>query len=143
TGCAYVAGAGDLLDTAPLLGPLASNGGTTQTHALLANSPAIDAGDNAGCAAAPVNGVDQRGTVRPQGAACDIGAYEAAATAIEEELPPTITLVIPPGGGVLQRFPVRLEFPAGALPEGTTVTLEVFPGEVPALPPGVSLVTPA
>jgi predicted outer membrane repeat protein len=29
----------------PLLGPLADNGGPTQTHALLAGSPAIDAGD--------------------------------------------------------------------------------------------------
>jgi CSLREA domain-containing protein len=31
----------------PLLGPLASNGGPTQTHALLAGSPALDAGGNA------------------------------------------------------------------------------------------------
>src|SRR5207237_1291298 len=39
-------------------------------------SPAIDAGENIACAAAPVNGVDQRGQVRPNGSACDIGAYE-------------------------------------------------------------------
>lgn len=30
----------------PLLGPLANNGGPTLTHALLSNSPALDAGDN-------------------------------------------------------------------------------------------------
>ena len=30
----------------PGLGPLAANGGTTQTHALLIDSPALDAGDN-------------------------------------------------------------------------------------------------
>ena len=55
----------------PLLGPLQNNGGPTDTMALLLDSPAIDAGTNAGCPA-----VDQRGTVRPQGAACDIGAFE-------------------------------------------------------------------
>ncbi len=53
------------------LGPLQNNGGLTFTHALLAGSPAIDAGDNATCAA-----TDQRGTSRPQNVACDIGAYE-------------------------------------------------------------------
>lgn len=60
----------------PLLGPLADNGGPTQTFALLPGSPAIDAGNNAACAAAPVNNLDQRGVTRPQGARCDIGAYE-------------------------------------------------------------------
>jgi len=70
-GCATSALAVD-----PLLGPLADNGGSTQTHALLAGSPAIDAGNSAICAAAPVNGKDQRDIPRPQGASCDIGAYE-------------------------------------------------------------------
>ncbi len=63
-------------NTNPLLGALANNGGLTDTHALLDGSPAIDAGDNATCAAAPVSGVDQRGVLRPQGLVCDIGAYE-------------------------------------------------------------------
>ena len=53
------------------------NGGPTQTMALGAGSAARDAGDDAICAAAPVNGRDQRGVARPQGAGCDIGAYEA------------------------------------------------------------------
>ncbi len=57
----------------PLLAPLANNGGPTNTMALLAGSPAIDHGINEGCPA-----TDQRGVVRPQGAACDIGAYELA-----------------------------------------------------------------
>ncbi len=35
----------DLVGVAPLLGPLADNGGPTGTHALLPGSPAIDAGD--------------------------------------------------------------------------------------------------
>src|SRR5262249_13961443 len=60
------------------LGPLADNGGSTFTHALLPGSQAIDTGDDAVCAAAPVNGVDQRGVHRPQGAHCDTGAFEAA-----------------------------------------------------------------
>jgi len=53
------------------LGPLQDNGGSTFTHALLPNSPAIDAGSNANCPA-----TDQRGVSRPQGTACDIGAFE-------------------------------------------------------------------
>jgi predicted outer membrane repeat protein len=60
----------------PLLGPLADNGGATQTMALLAGSPAIDTGDDAVCLADPVNGFDQRGVTRPQGPHCDIGAFE-------------------------------------------------------------------
>lgn len=72
-----VAQASDLSSGTANLGPLADNGGPAPTHALLAGSDALDAGDNAVCAAAPVNGVDQRGVARPQGAQCDIGAYEA------------------------------------------------------------------
>ena len=60
----------------PLLGPLSDNGGPTRTIPLLRGSLAIDAGDDAVCAAPPVSGVDQRGATRPQGAHCDIGAFE-------------------------------------------------------------------
>jgi beta-glucanase (GH16 family) len=55
-----------------LLGPLADNGGPTLTHALGSGSPAIDAADATACPA-----TDQRGVVRPQGAGCDVGAFEA------------------------------------------------------------------
>jgi hypothetical protein len=65
-------GATDLVGVNALLGPLASNGGPTQTQALLAGSPAIDAAEAASSPA-----VDQRGVARPQGAGFDIGAYEA------------------------------------------------------------------
>jgi CSLREA domain-containing protein len=60
-------------NTDPGLGPLADNGGPTATHALLAGSPAIDMGGSSadGCLS-----TDQRGITRPQGAACDIGAFE-------------------------------------------------------------------
>ena len=60
----------------PKLGPLANNGGSTRTFALLSGSPAIDAGDDATCSAAPVNNKDQRGVARTYGTHCDIGAYE-------------------------------------------------------------------
>jgi hypothetical protein len=61
------------------LGPLANNGGPTLSHALLAGSPAINAGDPA--AVAGINGVpvhDQRGApfTRVFGGRIDIGAVE-------------------------------------------------------------------
>lgn len=69
---------GDLSNIDPQLGPLQDNGGPTETHALPSNSPAIDAGDPDGCldAGNDLLLTDQRGATRPQGAACDIGAYE-------------------------------------------------------------------
>jgi CSLREA domain-containing protein len=63
--------AGDLKNTAPLLGALANNGGPTVTHAELTESPTIDRGNPAICP-----GTDQRGFPRPFGPACDIGAFE-------------------------------------------------------------------
>jgi hypothetical protein len=75
TDCAFTA-TGDQLNTDPKLGPLGSNGGPTQTMALLSSSPAIDAGDPACPAAGTDEGTDQRGVTRPQGPACDIGAFE-------------------------------------------------------------------
>jgi hypothetical protein len=62
-----------------MLGPLANNGGPTKTMKLLAGSPAIDMGNSSFCSASPVNAMDQRGGARPQGAGCDIGAYESGA----------------------------------------------------------------
>ncbi len=54
----------------PRIEDLDFNGGLTPTHALLPDSPAIDAG-GLDCLF-----TDQRGVARPVGAACDIGAFE-------------------------------------------------------------------
>ena len=61
----------------PLLGPLADNGGQTQTHALLPGSPAIDAGDPS-IVFNPAEH-DQRGApfTRVHGGRIDIGAVES------------------------------------------------------------------
>lgn len=71
---------GNLTGVDPNLGPLQDNGGTTQTHALLSGSPAIDKGESFGSA------TDQRGLTRPVdnpsipnsagGNGSDIGAFE-------------------------------------------------------------------
>jgi len=54
----------------PRIGPLADNGGPTETHALLTGSPAIDAV----VGTCPPPSVDQRGM--PRTGTCDIGAFE-------------------------------------------------------------------
>lgn len=69
------AGSSDLVTGVLGLGTLADNGGPTHTEALQAGSPAIDAAADAACAA-ETGAADQRGVARPQGAHCDIGAYE-------------------------------------------------------------------
>jgi predicted outer membrane repeat protein len=78
-----VVGSGNLLGVSPNLGPLAFNGGPTRTHALLAGSPAINAGSNPLALA-----TDQRGVGFPRvfGAAADMGAFELA--------PPTLANVV-------------------------------------------------
>ncbi len=62
----------------PMLGPLADNGGPTQTHALLFGSPAVDAGNDALTVAPDGTALpaDQRGQERFW-RAVDMGAYEA------------------------------------------------------------------
>ena len=54
---------------------LRNNGGPTPTLALLLGSPAIDRIPLKACLLNTI-GTDQRGVKRPQGATCDIGAYE-------------------------------------------------------------------
>ena len=84
TDCGFKA-TGDIQGVDPFLGKLSDNGGQTDTHALSADSKALDAANDATCLAA-----DQRGFFRPQGPACDIGAYE-------RDQPPETTLNGPSG----------------------------------------------
>jgi hypothetical protein len=70
-GCNISASSGDQFDVDPLLGAFDPAQGI---YPLLPSSPAIDAGNPATCLA-----TDQRGVTRPQGARCDIGAFELEA----------------------------------------------------------------
>jgi hypothetical protein len=100
TGSATIGGdtTGNITGQDPNLGPLQNNGGPTQTHKLLAGSPALDAGNSCvltvdGCAAgdpAVALTTDQRGTGFTRSAdsasdadetdEVDIGAYEERAS---------------------------------------------------------------
>jgi hypothetical protein len=92
TGCNFIATTGDQVGTNanpidPLLSSLQNNGGTTFTHALSPYSPAVDAGDPAGCrnSTGGLLTIDQRGYNRTTDgdldgiAICDIGAIELPA----------------------------------------------------------------
>lgn len=101
----------NLVGQDPLLGPLADNGGLTQTHTLLEGSPAIDQGSNPNLLVG-----DQRGTafartvddpvVANASDGTDIGAVEIgqlAATLDFGDAPEAISV-----GGTLRQYPTRL-----------------------------------
>lgn len=90
TSCGFSAANHSENSVNPGLGALAPNGGPTQAMALAANSPAVNAipATVPGCA----HSTDQRGVSRPQGPACDIGAYEL------------IIKVPPPPGGPIRGY---------------------------------------
>lgn len=101
------------------LGPLQDNGGATLTHALLAGSMAIDAGNNAVCAAAPIGGVDQRGRPRPGANAttCDIGAFE-----VQQDAPPPTPTPVPVTSTPTPTATVVTPVPGTAPPAATGIT---------------------
>ena len=70
----YVDGGNNIIDPDPALGPLADNGGPTETMAISTASPAYNAGSSA-------EQFDQRGVPRPQNGSDDIGAFELDDTA--------------------------------------------------------------
>ena len=82
-----LSGTNNITGQPALLGPLANNRGPTQTHALLAGSPAINAGSNALIPSGVTT--DQRGFARVEGGTVDFGALESDLT------PPTISLSAP------------------------------------------------
>jgi len=83
----FTGGGTDLVETDPLLAPLANYGGPTETQALCSGpgvpkgvcsgpSPALDAGDDAVTGPPDNLTTDQRGLNRNAGLHVDIGAYE-------------------------------------------------------------------
>ncbi len=74
TACGFTNGTnGNIVGPDPNLGALI---GSPAYFLLNAGSLAINAGSDAKCAAAPVSNTSQNGVTRPQGAHCDIGAFE-------------------------------------------------------------------
>lgn len=120
--------ASDLLNVNPLLGALVNNGGTTQTQALLAGSPAIDAGNNTGAPA-----IDQRGAARPVGAFVDIGAFEFGVS-LFSGITSTGSNVNTPLGSVSVTF-------SGVTQSGTTTQISILPSAAGTLPGGYTLGT--
>jgi predicted outer membrane repeat protein len=82
------------LNVDPNLGPLANNGGPTQTMALPLGSPAVDGVPATGAGCPPT---DQRGVSRPQGPSCDVGAFELQVAPTPTPVPPTPTPAPVPG----------------------------------------------
>jgi len=96
SGCQYSAGTGDHVVVSARnlrLTPLQDNSGSTFTHALMEGSPAIDAGNPAtpGSDGNSCLVTDQRGVARPDGARCDIGAFEGSMPWIPSPLVNTYT----------------------------------------------------
>jgi hypothetical protein len=132
SGCTFTGAAGDIVGDAsnsvdPQLGLLSLNGGSTPNHPPLAGSPAIDAGDNASCAP-----TDQRGLVRPEGSACDIGAIEwLASPALQvESITASAPITITAGDSLTLTFALSNTNTSNRL---TGVTLDV------PLPSGLQL----
>jgi hypothetical protein len=105
---------------APMLGPLADNGGPTETYALLSGSSAIDNGGST-CLS-----TDQRGVTRPQGLACDIGAFEHTPfpfVSVRANLTPGGSITT--GSGTTPTNPLQTGVTA---PGGGIITIEQGPG---------------
>lgn len=139
---AYFIQSGDLNNTAAGLEPsgLQNNGGPTKTVALLSTSPAVNA-----IPVSPTNyctlvdgttpvSTDQRGVSRPQGPACDIGAFEL----VEAFSAFTAKLEIVKGG-LLPGFELNSAFTLSAasnginpLTEPVTLTVGSYTATIPA-----------
>jgi CSLREA domain-containing protein len=103
TGCTITGNTtGNITGMSANLGALMNNGGVSQTHALLAGSPAINAGNPAGCRDEnnDLLPTDQRNFVR--NGTCDIGSFERNSAGIPTptntplvSLTPTPTVTVP------------------------------------------------
>lgn len=116
----------DQINTDPMLSPLADNGGPTLTHALLAGSPAIDAGNPNSIEVtnwipSTVITSDQRGVARPQGENNDIGAFELEYSESEYEWSGVLPPVNPDGTSVFKaRSTIPVKFMLTGLSAGIT-----------------------
>jgi hypothetical protein len=118
----------DIVNTDPMLEPLADNGGPTETHALPDDSPAADQGSCPGYAA------DQRGMPRPVDLpgvpnaddGCDVGAFEVQ----EDTTLPRIAATSPVSGAVEVRptAPVVIEFSEPMEMESLIYSVDPDPG---------------
>jgi hypothetical protein len=107
----------------PGLGALADNGGPTQTLALAAGSPAINAGDNAAVTVAGLT-FDQRGSgfVRISSGTVDLGAFEVQAP-VQNPLPLAVSgladgsavVLNPTTGGLFNTTPATTLSPFGKI----------------------------
>jgi hypothetical protein len=93
-------GAGDQKSTDPQVAALAFNAppvvppnGFPNTMAITNSSPAFDKADNTNCPT-----TDERGLNRPQGAACDVGAFELL-------VPTVVTPTLPKAGSLASSSP--------------------------------------
>ncbi len=77
----------DLSGLDPKIDALANHGGPTNTHGLLLGSPAVDHGKDLHAEGVTT---DQRGSVRPQGRASDIGAFETSQRSLVPLLAPLL-----------------------------------------------------
>ncbi len=132
-GGSFTAGAGDQIGTSgtpldPGLAALANVGGPTATMALELTSPALDHGGDASCPA-----TDQTTeTTRPQGAHCDVGAYElkAIGTGKAGSDAFTLTVAVTGPGHVTSTPSAGIGCPAAcadAYFPGTAITLTATP----------------
>lgn len=105
--------------TNPQLAALGNNGGPTATHALAVTSPLLDGG-----AATCAQATDQRGFVRPQGDACDVGAFEFRQNRLS---------VIATGGGSISAGAVPAPLQGAIANCATTCTAEYDGEAAPAV----------
>ena len=140
-----------------ILGPLADNGPstgsgrTTLTHALLPGSPAIDAGDPAGCTYDHDGNPDTPTCCYPltsvaipaplmamatQSPRCDIGAFEAQTYVPGEPVPPpigpvaTVNAITDPGDGICDATECTLREALAYAPHGATIVFDLPPDSV-------------
>ena len=138
------------------LGPLAANGGPVATMALLPGSPAIDHFPTNTCLAAfaalvpPLAATDARGITRPQGPACDSGAFELVPVPapgggpLPTLVPQVLNLIVTPNPtttGARATYTVAFtSSPSGVLGAGSAITLVAPNGtDFPSTPPSYSI----